>query len=325
MTPTTSTTSSGFVLSNQIGQGKLLSIEEGEKKHAVELHVDTPVKKSQIEEAAVIFQKFFRGKLARKNFHIEQESEKFLYDFPGMVFGNDPYIEKLYSHQAKDGNIVLIATSCLRAVEIACKLGNPNRDKFLPKIILIDHAIKVSLFWNAIRKFAKENTKQEDFLNNLEQFLIDHSKLITTTSYMLGYNMFLRFFENYGFDYVRKVIINTAYIRQGWQNSDTFNSLRNIIQHHKIQNVYVYASNIVPCTADFAQKILKNIQLLKPKLSIHSNYDFEKRGADEIHLFEDSEPGNIIKKLFPEGLETFKNKKEKITTPNRISYKRKFE
>lgn len=288
--------------------------KEQDKKHSIESGrkaIQTP-EKTQIA-AAIVFQKHYRGHLARQKYQIQQENEKLCYNVPGMLIGNETFFEDedIEPYAAKNGNIALIGTSCMMAVHLACQLSSPDRAKFIPKIILIDHSIEVSLFWRAIRKFAEKNTNQEDFLKNLEQFLIDHNKLIDPISYLEANCFFFMDFEKCGFNFVRKIIMKTSVIRQGWQDPKTFSSVKNILKHLNIDNIYVYASNIVACTSQMATKILNNIHLLQPKASIHSNYVCELKRCDEIFLCLNSEPKNIISELFPEGLNSFIDKQYK--------------
>lgn len=288
--------------------------KEQDKKHSIESSgkaIQTP-EKTQIA-ATIVFQKHYRGHLARQKYQIQQENEKLCYNVPCMLIGNDPFFEDeaIEPYAAKNGNIALIGTSCLFAVHLACQLSSPDRAKFIPKIILIDHSIEVSLFWRAIRKFAEKNTNEDDFLKNLEQFLIDHKELIDPISYMDAKYFFLMDFSTCGFNFVRKMIMKTSVIRQGWQDPKTFSSVKNILKHLNIDNIYVYASNIVACTSQMAAKILNNIHLLQPKFSIHSNFVCELKRCDEIFLYSNSEPKKIISMLFPEGLDSFIDKQYK--------------
>lgn len=51
--------------------------------------------------------------------------------------GNDPVIPKEIDKYVEPvDKIAIIATSCLRAIALACHLGNPNK---LPKLILVDN------------------------------------------------------------------------------------------------------------------------------------------------------------------------------------------
>jgi CheY-like chemotaxis protein len=72
-------------------------------------------------------------------------------DYPAFVVGNDPVMPKELDtfHEAKE-QIALIATSGLRAISLACKLGNKENT---PKIILVDNSMQVIEFWREMKKF----------------------------------------------------------------------------------------------------------------------------------------------------------------------------
>src|SRR5437868_1656342 len=122
----------------------------------------------QRKDEIVTIQSLIRGKQARKLYKTPSlPVDRWDFD-PAFVAGNDPYMPpELHAYCEADEKIALVATSGMRAVSLACTLGNQQQ---MPKIILIDYSYRVISFWKKMRDFmADENFAgtHELFINNL--------------------------------------------------------------------------------------------------------------------------------------------------------------
>jgi Ankyrin repeats (3 copies)/IQ calmodulin-binding motif len=250
---------------------------------------DSEINSSENEniDSIITTQKRIRGLLARKKFRIErmQKPESYL----TFVIGNDPIMPaELGNYSEPDKKIALIATSGMRAVSIACELGN---SKHIPKIFIIDNSSDVYQFWRTMQLFAADDLQsgREDlFKKNLPEFLFKNKSLFRYFSPnqfeihctkdvkypnqdILAY--FNELFNSYGFDYVRNIILHASVFEQSWADNLVFEKLKNILNYLEIEKIYMYASNIVSCiqNPDDKLQVLKNIESLSPVMSIHTN------------------------------------------------------
>ncbi len=249
----------------------------------------------------VKIQALARGMMARKKYAIRHLDEKSQTDYWAFFTGNDPVIANLKSHQAEEGNTALIATSGMRAVLIACELaGNTNK---IPKIILVDNSKLVYSLWREIRKYISTCNNADDFFKGLSEFLDSYQNLYRPCdSNQEIKEYFKSLFQNYGYNRVKSIIMATSFIRQCWSHENTFKALKNILSKLNIQNVYVYPSNIVHCVEDnMVDRILRNIHLIHPKLSIHTNYCPVHGVPEEVFLCQDSKPDVVSNTIFPKG------------------------
>jgi hypothetical protein len=275
-----------------------------------------PSEKQVENHAAVTLQKHFRGFITRKKYGIHQLPTKKLTRHPTFVVGNDPAMPSgLERFQEQHDKIALLATSGIRTVSLACKLGN---SKNIPKIILIDNSKLVYEFWHALREFTKDPDKagtSELFFQHLPSFLNDHKHLYRQAAdneltvknspqvKYLNQNIKIHLntlFTAFGYDYVRAVILHTTLIKQTWADSETFVKLKNILNYHNIKVTYIYVSNIVASIPDtqVQDQILENIKNMMPFLSIHTNYCQMHGLPEKVSVFRNQNPTGIKNTIF---------------------------
>jgi hypothetical protein len=257
-----------------------------------------------------------RGFLDRQKFNIKPLKNNELKDYPTFAVGNDPQMPKeLDQYHNPNEPIALIATSGMRPVSLACKLGNSNH---IPKIILVDNSKDVIAFWHAMRDFIEDNTKSgtkelfskhfPDFLKNNQHLYRNFSdenykKYCTDKVKYLNQNVdvfFKALIKKYGYDYVRNVIKHTSIIPQSWADSNTFVKIKNILTHLGINQIYLYPSNIVACVKDekIQNQILENIYKMAPVLSIHTMNSRIFIPPDQVILIKNNEPKVVFAQFF---------------------------
>ena len=238
------------------------------------------------ENAAVLIQKLWRGKQARKKYGFKQASETDLTDYPTFAVGNDPKIQGLEPYATPTGKIALVATSGLRSLELICKLGNKENT---PKLIIVDNSKKVISFWRKLRELVEHShfTDKNSFYQAFETFLSDNRHLYrnladdamssSSTGPQYENQNPLKYMENlidtHGLDYVLSVIKGSVIIAQSWENKQLFTALKNIIEFNEIEKVYAYPSNIEYCVLPWESLDVKaNIELLNPDLTIATDF-----------------------------------------------------
>lgn len=218
-------------------------------------------------------------------------------DYPFMVLGNDPEVTGLAEHKSTSGSVVLVAVSGMRSVLLAAELAEGNKET--PIIVLIDISIGANKFWEEIKKFADKNADEKSFLDNFKEFYLQQKKLvppfIKTNKEDCVRSFFINLFKRFGYDRVREILLNTININQSLADTETFVTLNKKLDDCKIENRYVYASNVAACVnlyddSDQTDRVLKNIALLCPKLSIHTDYDPEKEEPKKVFLCKNQNP-----------------------------------
>lgn len=262
----------------------------------------------------VTIQKSIRGFLDRRKYRIQELQNYQLESYKTFVVGNDPYMpNELNNYHNDNEKISLVATSGMRAVSLACKLGNQANT---PKIILIDNSSQVCEFWQLLRDFIEDDTKAGTarlFMNNLVHFLKQHEDLyrqIPATAYKRNGDVkylnqdirvyFYSLIKKYNYKYVRDVIKHTSIIKQSWADPQVFVKVKNILSYLGINQIYMYPSNIVSCIDDkyTRNQILKNIEKMTPTLAIHTN-DGEFGYPDKVFLLKNNNAHAAKQVLFP--------------------------
>src|SRR3990167_8546734 len=263
-------------------------------------------------KAATRIQACLRGHQIREKYAIESlPAHRLDPHYPTFVVGNDPCMpESLDRHHEPRQKIALVATSGMRAVSLACKLGNKENT---PKIILIDNSLKVHQFWSAMKLFIGDKKQIQtigQFLQGLLRFLKQHAQLYrdlpfdtyaqsgpVTVKYLnqSPVTFFRGLCQKYGFDYVRAVILHTTLIKQSWADESLFTKLHHVLNRLGISKIMVYASNIVACEDDPAIRIeiLENIKLLSPTCAIHTDSCDTHQVPEKAFLFE-KEQGPVL-------------------------------
>lgn len=268
-------------------------------------------------QAAITLQAFFRGHSTRKKFVIIATKAPTKYG--AFLTSNDPKIDdkELEKYKAKEGPVALVGTSCLRSVELICRLGvkskitsdektHLTKSAFVPtpKLFIVDNSEKVQLFWKKFKKFSNKHNSRELFIQHLLSFfegiLSEVTEIELCGPYApmlvpkLSCELIKKMIDDYGFDYLRSIIINTTFVLKSWEDESTFYKLRNLFDiPPRTDNVYVYCSDISFMPDVDGNKILQSAHILKPKVSIHS--DLIDGQPECIYLCDDSTPERVKK------------------------------
>lgn len=282
--------------------------------------------------AAVTIQKNFRGFLARKKYGIQHLKQSQQESYRTFVVGNDPIMPTaLDNYHEPNDKIALIATSGMRAVSLACKIGNP---KNTPKIILIDNSIEVNSFWHAMREFMQDEKKaatQALFLQNLPLFLDAHRRLYRKLAHdslssvaapgvkYLNQDISVYFkalIRKYGYEYIRAVILHAALIKQSWVEPNVLVKVKNILNRLGIHKIYMYPSNIASYIDDenMRDQFLENIAKIQPVLSIHTDHCDVHCHPEKVYLFENNDPKYVTNTIFSSTSSTCKPKQPNISS-----------
>ena len=126
----------------------------------------------------ITIQSIMRSIHIQNKYKINQLTAENSTDYSTFVIGNDPKMPaELNNYHEFSDKIALVATSGMRAVSLACKLGNSVQT---PKIILVDNSLQVIAFWKAMQIFMQDEhqTVTENlFKENFPKFLYKHRHL----------------------------------------------------------------------------------------------------------------------------------------------------
>jgi hypothetical protein len=259
---------------------------------------------SEEKQAGRFFLENYRNKYQIQQLSVGENYRAFL-------IGNAPVIDNLEIYK-KPGRIALVGLSGFRALMIACQLGN---EKHIPKIVIVDNSEQVIDIWKTLREFAAQKTNREDFNKEFPAFLAKKRSLYRNIKCTLvpgvvypNQDIFLFFqnlFKQYGYDYVRAIILKARLIKQTWLDTETFQKLRNHFKLHNIDHVYVFASDIVSYVNVYSatpkkdiHQILSNVALLNPCLSIHANLSTRYLKPTELYFVENADPEAVLKIIF---------------------------
>ncbi len=167
--------------------------------------------------------------------------------------GNDPPLNIESLDTTAHQRILLIATSRLRAVEMACRMTCKE-----VKILIIDNSVYAYFAWQSYKLFMMPEHCVEEDRNRLK-----------SNSFLNG------LIEQYGFKRVYNLIKHAKFISQDWGNEETFSTLIDHYAPH-YDKIYVYPSNIVAFLSDNGQpdkarQVLRNIDKLNPDVAFHTN------------------------------------------------------
>lgn len=225
-------------------------------------------------------QTLVRAYLAMKKFGLKSLHPVQRTNYPAFYVGNDPDGLIIPDDVKANEAFAMIGTSCLRALDIAAKLC-ANQTTFIPKIYLIDNSKNVVEFWVNIKEaFSGSNSVFEvkDKIENKEEkfsslFKKDDVFFISLINMMI---LIKKISSEYGFERLKKTVMNLSMVCQNWKAPIVFYKIKNICDLLNLKKIYVYASNIVSCldpndpeTETNIRKILKNIESLGPVGSIH--------------------------------------------------------
>lgn len=249
---------------------------------------------------------------------IKQLDEKSLADHRMHVIGNDPIITGHNKYKSAKGKIALIGVGGMRNLQLACELGNKRA---IPEVFIIDNSRQVITFWFNIKDLFSRCLTEEDFNKGLLIFLAQNEILYRNLSDCKAFDktvlaqypkqnipdFFKNLFSQYGYLYVRQIVLGAILIKQNWEEPQTFIQIKKILDHLHIpkESRFVYASNVASYmwlakqNRTAANKILDNIAILNPKLAIHSNFHPDKLPTS-IYLIDDKSQDNGWKTVFTE-------------------------
>lgn len=249
---------------------------------------------------------YVKRHIIRKKYKIKQLDESYLTNYKTELLGNDPLITGIEKFQADEkGRPVIIGTSGLRSILLACQLGNQAVNKAIPLLILIDNSKLVLKLWRDLRLLALRACEraESEFMEDLLLFLANHSDLyVELYSREEVGKFFTDLFEKYGYHYVLSIITNAQIIAQNWCDKALFKTIKNILDFLETENKYTYPSNILFVTESvtLSQQLLENIFSIKPRVSIQTDLDVLQRKPLNFFLLDSSEPSHVVSTLFPQ-------------------------
>lgn len=232
--------------------------------------------------AAIKIQALVRGMQAKARYHIRALAKERMTDYHLMPLGNDPKTMKFSKEAGETTPFALVATSGLRAIELACQVKGDNPST--PKLYIVDNSKNIHDLWQAVKhvftylrnaidiEIALQQTVYE--LPIYQRTFRDWECTSTSPDKLLNLGKFLKtLFDKYSFATVKRIINNTALIRGDWTNTATFHKIKRICDRIGIDRIYAYPSNIGPCldTKADTDRLLDSIEALKPTKTLHTN------------------------------------------------------
>jgi hypothetical protein len=270
------------------------------------------------DRQATIIQAAFRGYLARKKYSIHSIQASLGLDYEAFLIGNDPVIAGLNKYAVKTGNMVLVATSCFRAIAMACRLANQSDKTIIPRVIIIDNSRQVIELWRIVIRIFKDSLDEMVFMQKFPALMAKHAYLFRVLDIINSPNNHTRYpdqdashffshlFAVYGFEYIRKIVMNTIVKMQSWENAELFGKLKNIFNRTDVTQIVMYPSNIVASytlekNSEIINSILQNIKLLNPVVTIHTDLCGRHLKPEKVFLVEDNDVELVTRQLFPDG------------------------
>ena len=222
-----------------------------------------------------------------------------------FIKSDGPDISGIEQYQAhKSEQFILLAPYSFTSIEVACVM-NQNTSQPL-RLIFLGSNDNALIFWNLIRLFFIAHDSANN-LDELERLVIGQKNLFLNSNQQDGHTEQLLFIhlkyiikiiEQYEYKYIRRIIINATYYKHDWTNPAIFQKILDNT-HPDRRNFYVYAANIVSKSQENEAKlILDNIEILKPKLSIHSNQGIFMDSPTKILFFKNTiTPPEILQTL----------------------------
>ncbi|MDR3442392.1 MAG: IQ calmodulin-binding motif-containing protein [Legionella sp.] len=273
------------------------------------------IKEKSIRDSSVVtIQSLWKGYHIRKEFSFKHFADVGMHSSPTYVVGNDPVIKNLELYVANPHeHVALIGTSGLRALSLICKLA-PTQTT--PKLIIVDNSTSVVLFWRKFRELVHITPANKvEFLQKFEQFLATNQHLhkimandALTVNIAPGVEYenqnSKRFLEHlidlYDLEFLCRIIKSATIINQSWANKELFCAIKNILNLNGITKTYLYPSNIAHCIATYdADKLLENIQLISPTLSIITDRCPSHSLPEEVYITTKTNKVELRALIFP--------------------------
>jgi hypothetical protein len=254
------------------------------------LNEDPILALEELTDAAIKVQASIRGFFAKRKYKLTHKAIDSCTNYNLFVRGNDPEIHCLPRHSSSD-KVLLIGTSGLRTLEIACQLGSAHL-----KILLLDNSRHVIQFWRGLQRLMKDATSEIGILDRLAPITCPCSQCMASNKADTQY--FASLCLEHGFDKIKHMILHASIIPQDLGNKETFRVISNLVAYHQYQGVYAYLSNIVAYVANTdeasAKGILENIALLNPTLAIHTDLAGRRSPENVFHCSENNHDSEEI-------------------------------
>lgn len=264
------------------------------------------------QKAATTIQRIWRGHQARKKFGVKQLAKHQQMTGQTYVVGNDPKIKGLAPHAIHEGKIALIGTSGLRALALALEL---NQSAQTPKIIIVDLAQEVVLFWKGLREVVASSREPGEFMAKFIHFLSSNKQLyrdIPNDALTMGNRDGLEYEKQdpmlymqaltarYSAERVMKTIKHVSIIAQTWTDPMIFTKLRNICQLNGVSKIVAYPSNIAHCVLPSDRdNVFASLEHLSADLSIVTDVCLFHGVPERVVLSEAKTAKEIKDLVFP--------------------------
>lgn len=261
--------------------------------------------KGEMLESMSVFTKtsLLGGKEQRLS-QIPQLPDEELFDYKGLVKGNDPFeLDHIIPHRIAKP-FVFVGTSLFGALDLACSLAvapSHHAMKPVPKLIIVDSSKQVADCWEKIKEYFSEIDPSSfrnvgNFLyrgsNSFMDFLLEELyEQVRDLDHKSG-DYFMNFFSKHGIDFVKQVITDAVCIKQSWANAETFTTIKDVYSHLPI---VAYPSNIISFIDDTDVRIgvLRCIDILQPELCLFSNLEDTGSGKRPTETFLASMPFEV--------------------------------
>lgn len=204
--------------------------------------------------------------------------------------GNDPKGLTIAPHLKSTEPFALIATSCLRSLDIAAGFCADHTD-YVPKIYIVDINKNVRIFWLMIKTIFNCSHTFDELFQNITANQQDLLPLIGNDTIDL-FDMLMQLKDvatKISFNRLKKIVQNLVPLTHDWTDKEAIKNIKAICDAIGLKKIYVYASNILSCIDEKnfdkepeIKQMLENIQALMPVASVYSDIDLEKRKPGEI-------------------------------------------
>jgi hypothetical protein len=245
------------------------------------------------ELAATKIQALGRGYLVRKTPLITSVGDPRIFEmFVTSTWDIPSITQKMPGYFVYVGNSGFYNLALLQQM-VKAPIISENGMSGVPKLFIVDICFQVKLFWNLIKKVAAASPDYQAFLANLKNKEIrDQIVKISvheTLAPALLFNYLNRlmnqqrpeFSAEAWYSFFRQMILKMTVLNGDWHNETIFKAIRGQVADGV--PIAVYASNIPEFGNVFSESfkcipetIFKNIDILKPTLTIHARTSVEK-------------------------------------------------
>ena len=211
--------------------------------------------------------------------------------------GNDPIGRDTVAAYHPEKSFLLVGTSMFGAISLACHLTSSAQ--LMPDVIIVDISKQVFRCWGMTKEYFKNNEEIDaiKFVDGFIAYLEHHDfhglsmDVYDSKSNRVFREFLLRLINDYGFEYIKKMVDKTVIIKQSWGDFNTFNIIREVYDD---VDIYAYPSNIIHSISDTEGQIgvALCIEALKPRLSVQTNLLHGE--PTKVYLITDNTASNIM-------------------------------